>query len=121
MSVTQDELDQFTGTTQYYIRPIFPHFRYTDGIQFLAEEGKCHWLIDFVFSHQLDPAVKEYSQRENFQVWRLKVNDDSTAVITCEDGNDNIIMQREIVYTDFPLQKLTLFFQDGVLFLPSEY
>jgi len=58
-------LMQFTGTTQWYRNPLFPSFTYTDGVQFLAENAGCYWLIDFIFSHQLDVKIKNAP----FQVW----------------------------------------------------
>ena len=33
------ELAHFTGTTQWFKNPMFPNFRYTDGVKYLAEKA----------------------------------------------------------------------------------
>lgn len=107
-------LTQFTGTATYYKHPFGLH--YTDGIKFLADECKCYWLIDFVASWQIDAKVRA----EEFQVYKMTVKD-SQATINIEDGNDNVIRSQEIEYTDFPLDEITLWFSNGVLYLPTEH
>jgi hypothetical protein len=37
------------------------------------------------------------------KLWKLNVNPDHTATLTCEDGNSNAVYQKAIEYTDFPL------------------
>jgi len=109
------ELAHFTGTTQWFKNPIFPKFTYTDGVKYLAENAGAFWLIDYIFSNQISP-IKEHP----FQVWEIKVVDDE-GFITIGDGNDNLIKEFKIPYTDFPLDKYTLWFVEGVLLLKSEY
>jgi len=58
---------------------------------------------------------------EEFQVWKLAVRPDRTATLTCDDGNGNIVFTKEIKYTDFPLDEITLYFTNKVIHLPSEY
>ena len=58
---------------------------------------------------------------EAFQVWKLKVNADRTAALTCDDGNGNILHTQEIAFTDFPLDEIKLYFTDNTILLPSEY
>ena len=111
------ELSQFVGTTQYYKFSALTKMVLTDGTKYLAEEAGCYWLFDIVASYQCEKKVKG----EEFQVWNLKVNKDNSAVVTCEDGNDNEIVKQLIPYTDFPLKEMKLFFQNNVCFLPSEY
>ena len=110
------ELAHFTGTTQYYYNPAFPNFHYTDGVKFLAEEAEAYWLLDFIFSNQLLPEIKA----ESFQVWAIEV-ENNEATITVDDGNGNVVKKFEIPYTDFPLEKYTLWFVDKALILKSEY
>lgn len=113
----KSELRQFTGTEKYYYNPLFLKFRYTDGVKFLAEEAGAYWLLDYIFSNQTSKNLLE----QPFQVWKLKVNDDSSAQIVVEDGNDQILDQFKIGFTDFPLEKFDLWLIDKVLILPSEY
>ena len=81
----KQELSQFNGTDNYYTH-LFG-IVYTDGIRYLAEECQCYWLIDLVASYQSEQDVK----KEEFQVYKLRVNSDKSAVVEISDGNDNII------------------------------
>lgn len=110
-----NDLAHFTGTVNWYRNPIFPNFLYTDGIKHLAEQAGAYWLIDFIFSNQISP-VKE----QPFQVWKIKVIEDK-GFISVEDGNDNVIEEYEIPYTDFPLSEYSVWLTDRVLMLKSEY
>ena len=111
-TITKADLKQFTGTEQYY-----RHLKgivYTDGVKYLAEKAGAYWLIDLVASYQ--PLDVE------FQVWKLRKNGDSY-IAECTDGNDNLVRSQDIPYTDFPqdMMPFELYFQNGVIFLPSEY
>ncbi len=110
-----DNLVYFTGTGNYY-KHMFG-IMYTDGVQYLAESADAYWLIDLVASYQFDMKVK----KEEFQVYKLKVNPDKTAIVEISDGNDNIIATQKILYTDFPLDEITLWFSNKVCYLPSEH
>jgi hypothetical protein len=109
----EEELKGFTGTEQY-----FKHWsgqvKYTDGIQYLAEQAGAYWLLDLIASYQ-----KELSNKK-FQVWTLKKSDDTAVITMREDDELPVIVRQEIPYTDFPLS-LTIFCIDGVVLLPSEY
>jgi len=111
-----DELKQFTGTEQWYRNPLYRDFVYTDGVKYLAEKAGAYWLIDYVFSNQLTPKIRQ----EEFQVWNIKT-DNNSAIIRVEDGHDNLLQSFELNYTDFPLTELSLWFTDRTLLLPSEY
>ncbi len=111
------ELAHFHCTEQYY-RHFLQRFVYTDGVRYLAQNAQAYWLLDLIASYQPYEKVK----KEEFQVWTLKVNlENYSAVATCDDGNDNIIVTQDIPFTDFPLTEITLYLTDGVLLLPSEY
>ena len=111
-----NNLAQFTGTTQWFKHPLFSKFRYTDGVRYLAINAECYWLLEFIFSHQIDEAIKDIS----FQVWKL-IKDGSKAIITIEDGNDTVIKTFSIPFTTFPLKEYSLWMIEGVLLLKSEY
>ena len=51
----------------------------------------------------------------------LKVNADHTATLTCGDGNDNTVYTKEIPFTDFPADEITLWFANNTIYLPSEH
>lgn len=46
---------------------------------------------------------------------------DRTATLVCEDGNDNAVYTQLIEFTDFPLDEITLWFANDVIYLPSEH
>ena len=107
------ELHQFTGTQNYYRN--FKELLYTDGIQYLAEQAGSYWLIDLVESHQ--PRLNS-----RFQVWKLEVNEDKSALVTMvEDDGEPVKVRQEILFTDFPLNEFSFYCIDGVMLLKSEY
>ena len=116
MTLHTADLRHFIGTENWYKHPLFCTYTYTDGVQYVACEGHAYWLIDAIFSHQLDAKVNG----ESFQVWTLTVTDDS-AKLTGDDGNGTVIAEQEIDYTDFPLPEIRFYLTNKVLMLPSEY
>jgi len=110
-------LDWFTGTEQYHRH--FTGLQLTDGVLFLAENAGAHWLVDIIASYQSylcqDDMLRQY------QFWTLKVNADKTAVVICERDTDDVVLKQEIERTDFPLDEIRLYVENGVLLLPSEH
>ncbi len=116
-TLTVSDLQQFTGTEEYYRHSIARNVMYTDGIKYLAETAGAYWLIDEIALAQLFSATV---RREEFQVWKLKVTG-SRAVLSLEDGNGNKVgRNKHITFTDFPLPEITIWFENGVIMLPSE-
>jgi hypothetical protein len=117
-TLTRSDLIQFTGTEHLYRHPMVPGVVYTDGVKHVAETGGAYWLIDEI-------AFTQHGNKrlaaEEFQLWKLKVNPDHTATLTCEDGNGGAVFGKAIEYTDFPLEEITLYFTDKTILLPSEY
>lgn len=62
--LVKSDLEQFTGTQQWYRHPIVKNTLYTDGIKYLAERAGAYWLIDEITFQQFHPRVKN----EEFQV-----------------------------------------------------
>ena len=94
----------------------FTGLLYTDGIQYLAERAGSYWLIDLVGSHQ--PKLQD----ARFQVWKLEVKEDKSALVTMiEDDGEPIRVSQEIGFTDFPLHEFSFYCIDGVMLLKSEY
>ena len=114
--VTEAALAEFRGTEYYYPCGLDPRIKFTDGAKYLFDHAGAYWLQDVIISHQLLQKV----QREEFQVWTLTVKDNSGCVV-CTDGNDNIISQQIITYTDFPMRKVCLYLSNNVLYLPTEH
>ena len=113
----QSELEQFTGTTQYY--RIDRKTLLTDWTHHLAERAGAYWLMILFSSHLL-----ELDRNEWFTVLKLD-SAGATAKAIIEDGNDTVLASQEIEYTDFPFPSIELYgCWDGehwVLMLPSEY
>ena len=113
------ELQQFTGTENYY--KYMGNVVLTDGTKYLADRAGAYWLMDVVASWQTAKKVA----CEHFQLWKLEVKEDKKATVLADDGNGNEIARQKIPYTDFPLRSQRLYLvNDGryrVLMLPSEY
>ena len=111
-TLTAKNLLQFSGSENWYRHSLNRKVLYTDGAQYLAEQGGAYWLLDSIAIAQAHvKAVKA----EEFQVWTLKVNSDSTALLTCDDGNNRIVYKQSIPFTDFPLPEVKLYFCNNVI------
>lgn len=117
--LTESDLHQFTGTSQWYPHPL--GLLYTDGVLYLAERGGAFWLLDAIASWQLDPRVRDDQMLQQIQFWKLMVNPDRSALLICERDSDDVAVTQEIPFTDFPLESVTIYCQRGVLLLPSEH
>ena len=114
----KSDLVEFTGTEKWYRHPIVNNTLYTDGIKYVAERGGAYWLIDEIAFNQTHQLIKN----EKFQVWTLNVDLlQSKAILTCDDGNGQIVYTKQIYYTDFPLEEIKVYVTDNVILLPSEY
>ena len=117
----EQELRQFTGTEAYTRwSPLFRSFVLTDGALYLAEQAKCFWLMDAVASHR--GSYKD----EAFVVAKLqRATATNGWVLRLEDGNDGLLADQLIEFSDFPLDEITLYVEyDGtnhVILLPSEH
>ena len=117
-TLTAEALRQFTGSETWYRHPLNQKVLYTDGVQYLAYHGGAYWLLDTIAISQAHVKVVA---AEEFQVWTLKVNPDSTALLTCDDGNGRIVYNQSLSFSDFPLPEIKLYFRDNVIMLPNEY
>ena len=120
MSISQDDLAYFTGTEQLWHQTLLG-FKYTDGVKYVAQEGNAYWLLTDISAFQHQAAIVKYAKHDWFQTWKLRVDQDHRATLTCEDGNDHVLFSHEYLFTDFPLEEITFFLVDGILLLPSEY
>lgn len=112
------KLHTFTGTEYLYRHPFVRQVLYTDGAKYVAQHGGAYWLLDEIaFAQKGNKRVAA----EPFQVWKLQVNPDRTAKLTCEDGNGKKVTAKRLDYTDFPLAEIIFYFTDNVILLTSEY
>ncbi len=117
----KSQLAGFYGSENLYHRSTPILIYYTDGIKWLQENANCYWLTDLIASYQ----TTEFKKANDRQFWKLVVTD-SSAVITCDDGDGNVSVAQSIDYTDFPLTDLSIWVEiqeEGRIFiyLPSEY
>jgi hypothetical protein len=113
---TQDALRQFTSTESCYRHGLVRTVTYTDGVQYVAEHGGAYWLLDIIaIAQRHGNAVPA----EPSQVWKLTVQGNRSATVTCEDGNGKEVHQQELDYTDFPLPEITFYFTDNMILLPE--
>ncbi|MDX2361997.1 MAG: hypothetical protein QNK23_14400 [Crocinitomicaceae bacterium] len=106
----------FTGSEQLWEHKTFIGKLYlTDGCNYLRDKAQCRWFFDLIKSYQ--PKLKN----EEFQKWVLERVSDMDFLITCDDGNDNILVRQKIPFSDFPLTGITVWKVDEVVMLPREY
>lgn len=115
--LTKAILSQFTGSENWYRHPINRKVTFTDGAKYVADTAGAYWLLDEI------AIIQPYDKRvaaEAFQLWKLTVSKDSTALLTCDDGNGVIVYTKPIEFTDFPLEEIEFYFENNVIYLPSE-
>ncbi len=112
------DLRQFTGSEHWYRHALNRQVLFTDGAKYVADAGGAYWLLDEIaLAQRYDARVAA----EAFQCWKLAVRPDQTATLTCEDGNGHAVLTKQLAYTDFPLDDITLYFTNNVIYLPSEH
>jgi hypothetical protein len=116
-----NELHNFSGTERYY--RITHDTVITDGVKFVADKGGAYWLMTAIASY-----LPEFTEKESFIVANLTVTRTATsshAILKLDDGNDNVLAEQFIEYTDFELDELKLYAcYNGdmwVIMLPKEY
>ena len=115
-------LQHFHGSETIFQIPL-TRTRYTNGIKYLANAAECFWLITDTSIIAKSLMDKSYFITIDFK--RLSIEEQDAmgheAVIIYSDGNDTVLEKHKYNFTDFPLDKLRLFFVDNTLMLPNEY
>ena len=122
-TITQN-MAQAIGTTRY-IRHCTRQLVFTDGVNQLRQDADAFWLVDAIASYQHKHHDKP------FQLWELKTDlTNKTAVLTMkEDTDEPLQVHHKIGFTDFPLDNIKLYVEEGfvdgkvtpVLLLRSEH
>lgn len=110
------ELENFTGSEVFFSHTLFTKFKYTEGIQYLAQRAGAYWLIDLICG----TLSKDIFTDEGFIVANLKVID-SKAVLTFGDGDGRLLYVETIDCTDFPLSHVKIYIVNNTILLPKEY
>jgi hypothetical protein len=116
--LSKADLACFTGTETWYRHGLNSKILFTDGAKYVADTAGAYWLLDEIaLAQPYEPSIAA----QGFQVWKLTVRPDKTALLTCGDGNGRTVYTKEISFTDFPLDEITFFFTENVIYLPSEH
>ena len=117
MSALSADLQMFMGTEQWFRHPLSSNFKYTDGVKFFAEHcgGGAYWFLDI-----LATELADLQEKEEFMSITLDVVD-SSAKITADDGNGNVLWTRNIDFTDAEKGTWKFYLTNNGLLLPSEY
>lgn len=107
------ELGCFSGTEQYHK---VLNTNVTDGIKYIMDNGYSWLVTDSLITVMGTPKLS----REEFISIKLKVAD-KKAIVTIEDGNNNILYTQKYDYTNAEIEELVLFLTDNVLMLSGEY
>lgn len=116
----ESTLPQFSGSENWYKHSL-SGYTYTDGVKYLGEKAEAYWLVDKILLTMKHEPKLQLQDYQEFTAWRLELNTDLSATLTAEDGNRHKLYSEKIVYTDFPLKEISLWFENGVLILPSEH
>ncbi len=112
------DLAQFTGSGTFYRHALSGGCVYSEGVQYLAEAGSAYWLLDAILCPQPhDPTLRN----AEFQVWTLTVHEDRSATLVCTDGDGEGLYAQPVLWTDFALETVSLWFANSTLYLPSEH
>ena len=115
------ELNRFNGS-EVLFKNIFG-LKYTEGVQHLAQQAGAYWLIDAIASHLV---TSRKLRQEPFLVIFLRAKNRQGRLTFHSDYNsDNpsefpSLKTQKIHYTDFPLEEIKFYVENGVIMLPSE-
>ncbi len=130
------DLDHFTGSQDFFKHPLFRGIVYTEGVQFLGENG-CGWLQDMILANlKHNPKL----MHQDFVCITLKCDtakhtakvyftDGDTMVeaqilknsINGKDESDGFLALETVDYTDCMVAEIKFFYTNGTLMLASEY
>ena len=116
--LSEDHLKQFTGTETWFRHGINPDILFTEGAKYVADEGGAYWLLDAIAIAQLyekDVAAEEFQGVET----QGQSRPDSNARLRGRRLSRSY--KQYIRFTDFPLDAITLWVANNVIYLPSEH
>ena len=118
----KEQLEQFHGSQQLFALPLC-QTRYTEGIRFLAQTANAFWLL--TDASVMGKGLRDKSRFITVDFKRCSKTEAGThghdAVIAYTDGNGTTLARQQYHFTDFPLERIRLYFVDNTLLLPSEY
>jgi len=136
--ITDFSLSMFTGSLDFFQHSLMRRFVHSEGVQYVAEQGRAYWFVDLVASHVACGKLRGHIRAGDMVEIRLVENKTrnggAKAQVIFTDPNTGesqkpVCLQR-ILQTDFCFdglknRTLRMFLSfDGLrytLFLPSEY
>lgn len=115
--LTDYNLSFFTGSETCYKDP-FSKILYTEGVKFLMDNGAAWFVSDTMVNIAM---LDELKGQEFLHIKVEKKPGTTEAIYTIDDGNNNILYQQDIEFTDMPVEKLRMYYANNTLCLPSEY
>ena len=114
-----EALRHFHGTETWFRHRLVRPMLYTEGVQFFAENGGVHgayWFLDVVATEFFPLLTKQ-----PFLHIVMEVDDAMKAVVAVDNGNNKILVTRQVDFTDMQPGKWRFYLTDNVLLLPGEY
>ena len=114
------ELSEFYGSETFTRYSVLSNSVLTEGCQYVAERAGAYWLFDTIDSY-ISTKFKDQDV-----VSTLIVNRDNTARFIMTNMDDELLATKEIEFTDFPIEGITIWSMSNELgahthMLPSEY
>lgn len=120
----QEYIAQCNGCDNYYKHLFGRGTVYTSGVKFVADKAGAYWLIDAIMSHHKTPKVLKVCN--GFQHWKLTKNKKGDGFrLVCTDGGqdgnvEKVAVTQRIEWSDFPLDSIEFYLENGVLMLTAE-
>lgn len=124
--ITTTELEhimhQCYGTEQYWVFPIMPAFKYTDGVQHFIDSADAYWFLTDTFCLISQVLDKLHSTPEQeFLAVYLKVSKEGPADLIITDGDSKELKKHHYNSVSVPCGEWTFFFEYGVLLWYMEH
>jgi len=117
------EDSRFYGSETFYRTTLLRSLVATEGIKYMFDTLACYWVGDFVMTC-LPVLSKLLDSAGTFFVVKVVRNENNSATLTVDDGNENFILSKHIQYTDLSQNLKFYLIYDTVrwtMLLPSEY
>jgi hypothetical protein len=113
--MNRNDLNQFANGTGNHYQGMFG-ILHTDAIQYMSLNGASWLVTDMMVILKVEKKVNS----QEFVTINCVVKD-KKAVVTYEDGNDNVLFTQKYGYTDLGEGEYKFFFTNNVLMFSREY
>lgn len=129
-TLTDADLQHFTGDSVRIWNPLNRKVIYTPGVRHVAEAGEAYWLIDaiasWIGSEEFRAAEQQDERISEMHFWAFERHGEVAGRLTARaDSTYEPFIVQEIEFTDFPLPRIDIWAAyDGsfwTLYLPSEH